>query len=75
MAEQARVSIRNIRRDANKQIEQAQKNKSITEDDRDEGKKEMDELTKSNIDKIDKTLHESGRGRKYYLCTDCHFTS
>jgi len=56
MAEQARVSIRNIRREANKQIEQAQKDKAITEDDRDEAKKEMDETTKTYIEKVDELL-------------------
>ncbi len=56
MAEDARISVRNVRRDANKQLEQAQKNKAITEDERDDGKKEMDELTKANIVKIDNAL-------------------
>jgi len=53
MAEAARVSVRNIRRDSNKHIDQGQKDKLITEDERDEGKKEMDELTKKHIEKID----------------------
>jgi len=56
MAEQARVSIRNIRRESNKQIEQAQKDKVITEDDRDEAKKEMDETTKTYVEKVDELL-------------------
>lgn len=56
MAEHARVSIRNIRRDANKHFDQSQKDKDITEDDRDEGKKEMDELTKKYISQIDDIL-------------------
>ena len=56
MAEQARVSVRNIRRDANKHIDQAQKDKVITEDDRDDGKKEMDELTKKYVGQLDDAL-------------------
>jgi ribosome recycling factor len=56
MAETARVSVRNIRRDSNKHIEQGQKDKLITEDQRDEGKKEIDELTKKHIEKIDEVL-------------------
>ena len=56
MAEQGRVSIRNIRRDANKHIDQAQKDKHITEDERDEGKKEMDELTKKYVSQVDEVL-------------------
>ena len=46
LAEEARVSIRNIRRDANKQADQAQKGKEMTEDDRDQTKNKIQELTK-----------------------------
>ncbi|GIW99866.1 MAG: ribosome-recycling factor [Pirellulaceae bacterium] len=46
LAEEAKVSIRNIRRDANKAIDAAQKAKEITEDDRDALKDEVQELTK-----------------------------
>jgi ribosome recycling factor len=53
MGEQAKVSIRNIRRDANKQLEKAQKNKTITEDDLDKGKKQVDDITKECVDKVD----------------------
>ncbi len=56
MAEQARVAVRNLRRDANKAFDQAEKDKTLTEDDRDEGKKEMDELTKKYTGKIDELL-------------------
>jgi ribosome recycling factor len=56
MAEQARVSVRNARRDANKQLDQEQKDKVLTEDDRDDGKKEMDELTKKYVAQIDEIL-------------------
>ena len=55
LGEQAKVSLRNIRRDANKQFDQQQKDKIITEDDRENGKKKIDDLTKDhtlNIDKI-----------------------
>jgi ribosome recycling factor len=53
MGEQAKVSIRNIRRDANKQLEKEQKNKIITEDDLDKGKKQVDDITKECVDKVD----------------------
>lgn len=56
MAEQARVSVRNARRDANKHFDQSQKDKAITEDDRDDGKKEMDTLTKKYVAQIDETV-------------------
>lgn len=45
-AEDARVSIRNIRRDANKHIEQAEKDKQISEDDMKALKDNVQELTK-----------------------------
>jgi ribosome recycling factor len=46
LAEETRVSIRNVRRDANKAIETAEKDKTISEDDRDKTKDEIQELTK-----------------------------
>ncbi|OHB61205.1 MAG: ribosome recycling factor [Planctomycetes bacterium GWF2_42_9] len=54
--EQAKVSIRNVRRDANKKLEDSETAKTITEDDLEHGKKEMDELTKLYTDKIDKSV-------------------
>lgn len=56
IAEQSRVTIRNARRDANKHLEQEQKNKDLTEDDRDEGKKEVDELTKKYTEQVEELL-------------------
>ena len=53
MGEQAKVGIRNIRRDINKQLEKQQKNKIITEDELDKGKKQVDDITKECVDKID----------------------
>jgi ribosome recycling factor len=46
LAEEAKVSIRNIRRDANKAADQEQKDKEMTEDERDKTKEEVQELTK-----------------------------
>ncbi len=53
MAEQAKINIRNVRRDGNKSLDQAEKDKAITEDMRDSGKEEMDEITKKYVDKAD----------------------
>lgn len=53
MGEQAKVSIRSIRRDANKQLEKQQKNKIITEDELEKGKKQIDDITKECVDKVD----------------------
>lgn len=46
LAEEAKISIRSIRRDANKVIETAEKEKEISEDDRDRMKDDVQELTK-----------------------------
>ncbi|MCA9268902.1 MAG: ribosome recycling factor [Planctomycetales bacterium] len=46
LTEQAKVSIRNIRRDANKAADQAEKDKTVSEDERDSIKEEVQTLTK-----------------------------
>lgn len=56
MGEKVKVTIRNIRRDANKQFDDEEKKKTITEDDRDRAKKEMDDLTKKYTDQIDEVM-------------------
>jgi ribosome recycling factor len=56
MGEQAKVSIRNIRRDTNKHLEKQQKDKIITEDDLQTGKKQIDEVTKEYSDEVDKLV-------------------
>ena len=53
MAEQAKVSVRNIRRETIKQLEQEQKAKTITEDELEKGKKDIDNITKDTTDNID----------------------
>jgi ribosome recycling factor len=53
IGEQTKISIRNIRRDANKQLEKEQKDKVITEDDMDNGKKQIDDITKEYTDEVD----------------------
>ena len=46
LAEEARVAIRNVRRDANKNADQGEKDKVLTEDERDETKDQVQDLTK-----------------------------
>jgi ribosome recycling factor len=46
LAEESKVSIRNVRRDANKAADQSQKDKDLTEDDCDALKEEVQEMTK-----------------------------
>ncbi|MBN1796754.1 MAG: ribosome recycling factor [Sedimentisphaerales bacterium] len=58
--EQAKIIIRNIRRDAIKELEKKEKDKVITEDDLEKGKKQIDDITKSHTEKIDETVkHKS----------------
>jgi ribosome recycling factor len=52
LSEEARISIRNVRRDANKAIETAEKDKVISEDDRDSSKEEVQELTKKYEEQV-----------------------
>jgi len=56
MGEQTKVSTRNIRREANKQLEKQQKDKIITEDDLQLGKKQIDDITREYTDKIDEVV-------------------
>lgn len=52
-AEDARVSIRNARRDANAALTKAEKASEITEDDRDRAEKDVQKLTDKYIGKVD----------------------
>jgi ribosome recycling factor len=52
LGEDARVSIRNIRRDANKHVDTAEKEKTLTEDDSKRIKEEIQELTKKFESKV-----------------------
>ena len=47
MAEESKVAVRNIRRDGNKAADTAEKDKDLSEDDRDKVKEEIQELTKT----------------------------
>jgi len=46
LAEEAKIAIRNIRRDGNKKADAAEKAKDLSEDERDDVKKEIQDLTK-----------------------------
>jgi ribosome recycling factor len=51
-SEDAKVACRNIRRDANKALEQAEKAKTLTEDELDKAKEDVQELLKKFEDQI-----------------------
>jgi ribosome recycling factor len=57
-AEQMRVSVRNIRRDANEEYKQLQKSGDISEDDAKRGIDEIQKLTDKYIEEINKLLEE-----------------
>lgn len=60
LGEQTKVSIRNIRRDGIKLLEKEEKDKLITEDDLEKGKKLHDDLAKQYTDKADHVIkHKS----------------
>ncbi len=56
VGEQTKVTTRNIRRDAIKQLEKDQKDKLITEDDLEKGKKQIDDIAKKCADKVDELI-------------------
>ena len=62
LSEESKVAIRNVRRDANKQADQEQKDKTLTEDDRDSVKDQVQELTKQYEAKVD-TLSEAKKAQ------------
>ena len=55
-AEEAKIRIRNARRDANKLIDTEQKGGVLTEDDAEGGKEEVQELTKTYEAKVDEMI-------------------
>lgn len=55
LAEQARVALRNIRREGIKQAEQAKKDSDLTEDDLKAIKDEIQDILKSNEDELEKS--------------------
>jgi len=57
-AEQGRVSIRNVRRDANEKVKALLKDKTISEDDDRRSQDDVQKLTDLTIKKLDATLAE-----------------
>ncbi len=57
-AEQSRIAIRNIRRDANSDLKDAAKEKMISEDDQRRGEEEIQKLTDQYTAKVDKLLEQ-----------------
>ena len=58
IAEEGRVAIRNIRRDANEHLKKAQKDKTISEDQEADGHDEIQKITDETTKQIDVLLEE-----------------
>ena len=58
MAEDARVAVRNIRRDANDEIKKLKKDGEMTEDERKSSEKSVQDMTDKYIKKIDTAVSE-----------------
>ncbi len=58
IAEQSRVAVRNIRRDANDELKKMEKSSDITEDDAKRGEDEIQKLTDKYVKEINNLLEE-----------------
>lgn len=56
MAEQARVALRNIRRDANEELKKAQKAGDISEDDEKRAADEVQKITDDSVEKVNEAV-------------------
>jgi ribosome recycling factor len=56
-AENAKVAVRNVRRDANEQLKKLVKDKSISEDEERRAQEEIQKLTDRFVAEVDKALH------------------
>jgi ribosome recycling factor len=61
LAEEAKVSCRNIRRDGNKHFDTAETDGEMTEDDRDKGKEKVQNLLKTYEGKVDELADKKGK--------------
>jgi ribosome recycling factor len=57
MAEEGRVAVRNVRREARKHLEGAEKKGEISADDLDRAEKELEKITHDHTESIDAALH------------------
>jgi ribosome recycling factor len=58
MAEDGRVAVRNVRRDARKHLESAEKAHEIGADDLERAERELEKITHEHVELIDKALHK-----------------
>ena len=65
--EDAKVAVRNIRRDANDTFKKMQKNDEISEDDLKDAEEKIQKMTDKVIEKIDKAVEEKTKGDPYSI--------
>jgi len=58
LAENARVAVRNIRRDANSDLKELRKEKEISEDEERRGQEQIQKITDESVARIDELLKE-----------------
>ena len=56
MSEDGRITVRNIRRDARKTIETAEKNSEISKDELERAEKELEKITHDHVEQIEKAF-------------------
>ena len=56
MTEDGRIAVRNIRRDARKTIETAEKNSEISKDELERAEKELEKITHDHVEQIEKAF-------------------
>jgi ribosome recycling factor len=56
MAEDGRIAVRNVRRDARKDLETAEKNSEISADELERAEKELEKITHDHIEHIDQAV-------------------
>jgi ribosome recycling factor len=61
LTENARIAVRNIRRDANNELKMMQKEKEISEDDERKGQELIQKVTDQSIAKLEELLQEKDR--------------
>jgi ribosome recycling factor len=66
LSEEAKVALRNIRRDGNKTADQAEKDKDLSEDDRDSVKEEIQNLIKD----YETQVNDLAKGREKEVMED-----
>lgn len=57
MAEDGRIALRNLRRDARKSMEAEEKDGEVSEDDLERAEKELEKVTHDHVELIDDALH------------------